>query len=109
MYAEAFIFCPFRQTVVFSDKEKLVGKIVDLLGFVQDQILYKFPYSLPFLVDYGGYENPPRKEFCEFLDTSMKDRILGFEIQTGEKQNTGKKKLINYFEVGSFFTRNPSN
>ena len=77
----------------------LRGRTLDLLGFIQDQILSKFPFSLPFLIDYGSGQNLPRKEFCEFLDTSMKDRALGFELQTGEKQNASKKKLYSYFEV----------
>lgn len=101
MYAEAFIFCPYRQTSIAADREKLVGKTLDLLGFIQDQILSKFPFSLPFLPDYGGFSNINRKEYCEFLDGALKDRVLGFELQTGEKQNPSKKKLFTYYEVKS--------
>lgn len=40
-----------------------------------------------------------KKEYCEFLDSAIKDRVFGFDLQTGEKHNTGKKKLFSYFEV----------
>ena len=53
LYTEAYIFALASTPSKRFDREKIATKSVDALGFINDHMLVKFQYSLPFLLDFG--------------------------------------------------------
>ena len=100
LYVEAFAFSKIKNNQVKYDKDKVTAKLVDVLGYIDDVILVKFQYSLPFLLQYGALEKQTNEEYFNFLEEMQKHKQFHFEYQV-ERNPQHRKKPQNFYEVSS--------
>lgn len=81
------------------EQEKVLTKLVDIVGFINDQILAKFQFSLVFLLDYGHASDVPKNALCECIEELMKNSYFGFEFQADRNPNN-KRKPAQLLDVG---------
>ena len=98
LYTQSYVFLLANPNSSKFEQEKVLTKLVDIIGFINDQVLAKFQFSLVFLLDYGQAKEIPKKELCDCIEELMKNSFFGFEYQ-GDRNPNNRKKPSQLAEV----------